>query len=76
MGEYFYKANARQHLIRLDEWMQARLRMHLETMESGEDADKQSAKVGASKQKAYEWGNKKGLLAHSAQPNPPKYDHQ
>jgi hypothetical protein len=66
---YFYKANARQHLIRLDEWIQARLRMCIwKQWKKVRTRVSNLRKLGANPQKAYEWGNtRKGYwrTAHS-----------
>ena len=66
---YFYKANARKHLIRLDEWMQARLRMCIwKQWKKVRTRVTNLRKLGANPQKAYEWGNtRKGYwrTAHS-----------
>lgn len=66
---YFYKANARGHLIRLDEWIQARLRMCIwKQWKKVQTRVNNLRKLGANPQKAYEWGNtRKGYwrTAHS-----------
>lgn len=66
---YFYKANARKHLIRIDEWIQARLRMCIwKQWKKVRTRINNLRKLGANPQKAYEWGNtRKGYwrTAHS-----------
>lgn len=66
---YFYKANTRKHLIRIDEWMQTRLRMCIwKQWKKVRTRINNLRKLGVNPQKAYEWGNtRKGYwrTAHS-----------
>ena len=66
---YFYKADAKKHLARIDEWMQTRLRMCIwKQWKRVRTRVSNLQKLGVSKQKAYEWGNtRKGYwrTAHS-----------
>jgi hypothetical protein len=66
---YFYRANARKHLLELDKWMQARLRMCIwKQWKRVRTRITNLQKLGVNKQKAYEWGNtRKGYwrTAHS-----------
>lgn len=66
---YFYKANARKHLLEMDKWMQARLRMCIwKQWKRVRTRIKNLQKLGVNNQKAYEWGNtRKGYwrTAHS-----------
>jgi RNA-directed DNA polymerase len=66
---YFAKADARQRLIRIDEWIQARLRMCIwKQWKRVRTKVTNLQKLGVSAQKAYEWGNtRKGYwrIAHS-----------
>lgn len=55
---YFAKADGRQRLIRIDEWLQARLRMCIwKQWKKVKTRVANLKKLGASSQKAYEWGN-------------------
>lgn len=66
---YFYKANARKHLLELDKWIQARLRMCIwKQWKKVKTRVNNLQKLGAKPQQAYEWGNtRKGYwrTAHS-----------
>ena len=66
---YFAKADARQRLVRMDEWIQARLRMCIwKQWKRVRTRITNLQKLGANAQKAYEWGNtRKGYwrTAHS-----------
>jgi RNA-directed DNA polymerase len=66
---YFYRANARKHLLELDKWMQARLRMCIwKQWKRVRTRITNLQKLGVNKQKAYEWGNtRRGYwrIAHS-----------
>ncbi len=66
---YFYKADAKKRLARIDEWMQTRLRMCIwKQWKRVRTRVSNLQKLGVSKQKAYEWGNtRKGYwrTAHS-----------
>ena len=66
---YFAKADARQQLKRIDEWLQARLRMCIwKQWKRVRTRISSLQKLGVSPQKAYEWGNtRKGYwrIAHS-----------
>lgn len=66
---YFAHADARQRLIRIEEWTQARLRMCIwKQWKRVKTRIASLRKLGVSKQKAYEWGNtRKGYwrIAHS-----------
>lgn len=66
---YFAPANARQRLLRIEEWTQARLRMCIwKQWKRVRTRISSLCKLGVSKPKAYEWGNtRKGYwrIAHS-----------
>jgi len=66
---YFGYADARQRLLRIEEWTQARLRMCIwKQWKRVRTRINSLHKLGVSKQKAYEWGNtRKGYwrIAHS-----------
>ncbi|WP_374760189.1 group II intron maturase-specific domain-containing protein [Dyadobacter pollutisoli] len=55
---YFALANARQRLIRIDEWLQSRLRMCIwKQWKKAKTRITNLKKLGLNLQKAYEWGN-------------------
>jgi hypothetical protein len=66
---YFAAANARQRLIRIDEWLQSRLRMCIwKQWKKAKTRMTNLRKLGVKPQKAYEWGNTRGgywRTAHS-----------